>query len=330
MSQSFDSLNQQLLAALPELKQAIEDIQAGRTTEQEAYQKLNVFLLQNPHATKVFEDFAEQVQALPTELNPFNIPANPPPMVLTPEVGLPRMNPLYEAAIIERLQFDGDIPELRHGPLPEGVSPAVPVTVPTTNPVLIGLALETASTQILQEIQNLKEGYLLEADPKQHHDLTQLVQGIPEHPSYPTGQITPFLKVEGTDPLTLASLSTERKQEMSWKTLATSSGRRSALAVLATSLEDQLQEYAIVWKERDLVERTDVVAYAEWTMELVGGQRSHQQDFSYVDVAAKVLSTKLTRLLKDRQLTTAGVLEITPINTVEDRRVGWAARIVPD
>ena len=67
------------------------------------------------------------------------------------------LHPLLMGMIVELLQYDGDIPELRTGALPAGGSPAVPVKTVARNPVVIGAMLRTASDEVTLELQAATE-----------------------------------------------------------------------------------------------------------------------------------------------------------------------------
>jgi hypothetical protein len=62
------------------------------------------------------------------------------------------MNPLVLGALVERAQFDGDMPELRTGDIPIGVTPAVPVKTTARNPVAIGMMLGKASDKVQKQL----------------------------------------------------------------------------------------------------------------------------------------------------------------------------------
>ncbi|MFA6235210.1 MAG: hypothetical protein WC824_13630, partial [Bacteroidota bacterium] len=89
-----------------------------------------------------------------TELEKFSSGMQiPSTMVMgSPHGGIPRLNPLYEAQLVERAQFDGDIPELRTGPLPEDVLPAVSVETEAHSPVAIGEMLRIAALDVQEDV----------------------------------------------------------------------------------------------------------------------------------------------------------------------------------
>ena len=75
----------------------------------------------------------------------------------TNDQGTERLNPKYESYLAERLQFDGDAPELRTGALPKGQKPAVPIETSSRNPVLLGKELEEASEKIFDQFRTIGE-----------------------------------------------------------------------------------------------------------------------------------------------------------------------------
>ena len=75
------------------------------------------------------------------------------PIVMEHDNGASMLNPLVEAAITERSSIDGDVPECRTGPLPDGAFPAVPVKTTSPDPVLVGVMLQRASEQVREELK---------------------------------------------------------------------------------------------------------------------------------------------------------------------------------
>jgi hypothetical protein len=128
----------------------------------------------------------------------------------------------------------------------------------------------------------------------------------------------------------LAALTPEQRRESAWTFLSTTQGRRTALKSLAELIRMELQSkgYTMEVSTNQRPARVDhVPVYAEWTVSM-GGQESTQPGFSFVDVAAKSLARKLSAALAAAEPIADPVLEIIPINTVDVRKVGWAARVV--
>lgn len=155
-------------------------------------------------------------------------------------VGLPQVDPNWQAALIERLQFDGDVPEFRTGRLKtdKGQRAAVPVETESMNPLVVGKQLEDASDQVTAEAQRLLEDtdantrrYLaaLEGDAlkmleagivdalvpgDEETSLTRVqrsklpeVMAVPDPENYRAGQVPDLMKVEERSVVSLAQLS---------------------------------------------------------------------------------------------------------------------------
>ena len=90
---------------------------------------------------------------------------------------------MFESRLYERIQFDEDAPELRVGPLPEGVKPEYLLRMPP-NPVALGASLNTLE-QIEMEIKQLIE----------NNDTTDITKygfsNLPQPATYQPGQLRP-------------------------------------------------------------------------------------------------------------------------------------------
>jgi len=333
----------------PEILEILDRAKAGTITEEAAMEEMLAFMFANPELAKDFEALANTVTA---PLRDAPIATIEPQWFdkieeaftggvpiwedRSAEGKLARFNPLYEAAVTERLQFDGDIPELRTGPLPEGADPAVPIDTQARNPTAIGLMLEQASTEVAEEIQALLPEHLqqteqfLEAKSK-CLDLTEqhvALPPVPQPKGYEPGELPALRSVDEPSGSQLAKISQERRQELVWKALTTTQGRRSILPMLKAVVEEKLLEAGqpmVATDER--VFKGDVVAHHEWSMD-ISGPKAGQPDFSFVDVAIQAFSTSLLQQLGEPDWGHMElVLDIIPINTVNVRRVGWGARV---
>lgn len=248
-----------------------------------------------------------------------------------------RLNPLYSAALQERIQMDGDVPELRSGPLTPGVSPAVPVRTEARDPVVIGWMLGLASDQVAAEATDLEaERERLLQDPDQVA-LVKATPGalerlldrgtLPDPEGYVRGQLPVAREVTAPEVRELTQLTPEQRGQMAWKFLSTTQGRRSArhtiLRLMETKLRgDGFDVVASVDGPRP-VRAEDVVTHAEWSVTL-GGPGSTQPGFAFVDTAASVLSRRLGEAAPKQ---TPLLLEVVTVDAVDVRRVGWAARL---
>jgi len=67
------------------------------------------------------------------------------------------------------------------------------------------------------------------------------------------------------------------------------------------------------------------LASSSWSVQM-GGEQAVQPRFAYIDVAAVALAQGL---LEGYREMSPVLLEVTTVDTVDARRVGWAARLVP-
>ena len=169
-------------------------------------------------------------------------------------VGLPRLNPAYEAYLSERLQFDGDIPELRTGPMPESATPAIPVQTDATSPVALGLLLHEAA----ERMGSLPELYEL----------------------YKPGQLPPPLPI-AFDSAPLLHMTSEERENAAWKFVSTTQGRRSVCNTMQTELEG-----ALGLVPHSLDDADTVLGEYEWVLDLGGHV---QPGFDFVGTATRAI-----------------------------------------
>lgn len=146
---------EQIAETLPEVKDLVEKIRNGEMTDVEA----TLALTELVNTTGRREAVAEAAQAY---------------------LGLDRAlfagegagigehldgeHALYLAEISERVQFDGDVPELRTGPRQEGATPAVRVETDAVSPVALGLMLKKASSEIEQVEREYRQRMFAQAE----------------------------------------------------------------------------------------------------------------------------------------------------------------------
>ena len=163
-----------------------------------------------------------------------------------------QLNPIYEAYLKERLQYDGDIPELRTGPLPEGATPAIPVVTDAMNPVLIGWLL----TQAAEQIQHLLS-----------QNTTELV-GYDASPMAVDWETVSFLHMDDAT-----------RQGYAKKFLTTTQGRRTATHTIERRVNTALGY--------TLQQSDTVVAEYEWTVNL---EDNPQPNFDFLSVASRAIA----------------------------------------
>jgi hypothetical protein len=245
------------------------------------------------------------------------------------------INPLWEAALAERLSLDGDAPEFRFGPLPEGAKPAPYVFLQTLNPVVAGFMLERASQKVLGLIQEERkehkrvcERVLEETERKSiasGSDLEVSLQTarkfLPEAPlgvpGYLAGKIPDFWVVDPPEGKDLLLLSKEESQRYSYQALATTQGRVSISRVLEAELVQRLQNSGIQVSQGKPSGK--IILQKAWAS-VVYGEKDLSEDFNYIEV---VLNEFLNEILQKASSGKEYLLEVKPYNGVYTRTFGW-------
>ena len=231
---------------------------------------------------------------------------------------------LLNTLALERAQFDGDVPEHRTGPLMGNAMPAVPVSTTARSPVAIGLMLRAASQAVKDEAARLTVHWQALVQGSTGTDLA--VSDRPAEPAgYQAGKQAEIVAVGEPQADELLALSPAEQQELTWKMISTSQGRKSAAPVVADLIVQRLEKHGLICQVRDFdpSRRVRVLAQASWYYNMTGGGDT-QSRFSFVDVAAQAIAERL------RQEGVQGWLETSPIDTVDLRTVGWACRIVEE
>lgn len=379
---ALEKLTNDLSNASPEAKAIIEQLQRGEMDAVTGIQALMRLMDDHPELVTQTEGFAMTAFAPTRDLSEMVQSGDLAIMQPPDGTGLPRLNPLYEGALVERVQFDGDVPELRSGPLPSDATPAVPVDTDARNPVAVGMMLNQASEEVQEELNAARQDAVGDAlgladtlvagepyrelnrvggpdevvifnddgtvedtsrpmgslSPAEQIALQEdqrflalidkkILAAEPE--GYKTGQVPALRTVEKPSGSALAALTPEERREAAWRFLSTTQGRRTALRAItelvATGLASEGFEVA---PSNEASRTTEVPVYAEWSVNL-SGEGGIQPSFSFIDVAAKALLRKLVTGLEGLSEPIKNpVLEVIPINTVEIRSVGWAARII--
>lgn len=196
------------------------------------------------------ERTATSLMRLATALDTVTVTQPMPPLVMQHPNGSTALNPVVEAALAERVTLDGDVPEFRFGPLPEGHTPAVPVKTTSRNLVQVGLMLEQASREVAAEYQAALTQHeqaavlLLEQAEREGQNLALVRQSL--NAVMPTGikgyeaGAMPALR-EVVPPTTgeLARLSPSEERRMVWKAVSTTQGRRSLAHVIEHALAEK-------------------------------------------------------------------------------------------
>ena len=273
---------------------------------------------------------------------------NPPNMMRGP--GLARLNPLVEAALVERVQFDGDAPELRTGPLPPGVRPAVPVKTKVRDPAALGRMLQQASTRVQKEIRKLEgprvqaiedivaengtlkairdQGALVVA--REEDSLPAVLQGSAEtdHSDYRRGMVPTPVRARRPSGSALARMTPEDRRTQAFHFFSSTQGRQTAIPIIRELVATHLRSEGVTVREEEFdpaAPKQTPLACHEWAV-TISGSGATQPAFSVIDVAARALAKGLRKQLGEVSACLA--LQIAPINQMDLRTVGWAARLV--
>jgi len=333
---------EQVVGDFPELGQTLDDAKTGTISEHQALKELAEIMSGSPELEARFQKTAMDAMALLREDKAQ--PLDHDGLVIHKKRGLPRLNPLVESALIERAQFDNDIPELRTGGLPEGVAPAVSVATTSRSPVAIGQMLKQASGEVAAKVAAkeperqaaIADMALLDMvettalSVRQERDLVLDGKSAAfDAPEYRRGQLPAPVRVVRPSGSSLLALTPEERKQSAWQFLSTTQGRRSAEGGIAQIIEAKLQKEGFQVRTRpySTTSKGMVVAAHEWTVN-IDGPKTTQSSFSIIDTAAAVIARTLVQKAGHREHEV--VLEVTSINTVNIRSVGWAGRLMAD
>ncbi len=330
MSQDDNELLESRLAEIseavynnsPELRDLIDKVSSGELDEQEALSQMMKAVMQNDELNTSLQTYSNEAVG---ELKATN------PAIFQPPSGLPKLDPMFEARLFERIQFDEDAPELRRGPLPAGVKPAVPVSDASPNPVALGASLHTASEQMEQEIKALINAH----NESESTELTPWASSgfanLPQPTDYQPGTLPALINVAKPDGGALAAFTVPESQELAWKAAVTTHGRRSAAATIERIVLTHLKEIGLDVESQPLQADTEnIVKKTVWTFSILGtGGESTQSNFSPVANASAAIANELSQPFVAENgmidISTPLWFEITTVDMIEERTVGWAA-----
>lgn len=259
-------------------------------------------------------------------------------------VGAPGMHPIVAARILEQLQFDGDIPDLRTGPLKKGQRPAVPVDTEILDPVQVGMMLDTASEEVLRAI-NASYNEALEASAervaKQLTDmpvsdayalmvretvtahLTVLDEPELDPEGYRRGQVPQLRKVDPPTLKDLADLTPDDRSHYIWRSLSTTQGRRSLCKPIENHILKSLDMGQRVQRGACLGPSWDF----KWTTTLTKGYSPH---VNLAGLAAMALTCKVRKLIETLSDNMTFRFNVDAVNAVHEGRTGWVVRVWTD
>jgi hypothetical protein len=351
VNKAIEEMSDELAEQYPEVGAIIEMLKSDEIDRETAIGRLMDIVAQQGIGSDIARVAEGAFAALKAESNQIMpAPGGPlPPIVYKGgEKNLPMLNPLLEAALHERAQFDGDIPELRTGPKDPSVAPAVPVVTSARDLTVVGQQLEQASNAVQGEIDEASQDWVKERNEvaakllAENPGMTEetaittanqrswlmSVRPADGVPGYETGQLPATRDVGAPTGSALAALSPEERNASAYKALSTTQGRRSALKVIEELVQIGLKGDGYNFETREMGRAKEVPAYAEWTVN-ISGSESTQSNFSFVDMAARSLCRQITEQLRASIELADPILEVFPLNTVDVRKVGWGARVVP-
>ena len=322
----------QFAAANPGVADIIEKTHSGELDEDVAMKQLMDLVCNDPSLQASLMEQAmvtlgaseEQIQEMPA--------------IFQAPTGLPRWDPLWEARLAERLQFDDEAPELRHGALQEGATPAVPVANAGTNPVALGWSLRQASDEVVDEIQRLT-AHINSEEPALTATTTIEEMALATQPEgFKPGQLPVPREVSGPTGGEIALLSKEEQQTLAWGSFSTTHGRRSSAPTLATMIVNHLRKRGFtidVGSHGGSMKNSldNVEAKAAWVVSIAGaGPLATNESFNLMENAAASIASDLAQALSDKVregygLPSAPTVEVCTVDAYEDRQVGWAALV---
>jgi len=258
-----------------------------------------------------------------------------PPVVMTHDNGMDMLNPLMEAAIAERASLDGDVPEARSGPIPEGGYPAVPVLTDAMDPVVVGMQLEKASQEVEEEIRLQMEdhsstcGLILSRVETEATEqgigvsraLEVAKKNLPAIPTgvkgYKAGAVPALRKAQHVPATTLAALSDEQRRGYSYKALATSQGRTSLSGVIEKGSIDYLRAHSLNAVAGE--PHPDTAVTTKWTVVLWGAE-DLAEGFNPITVAIHSMCSDVMETITGHEEV---CIRVSPYHGITDRRFGW-------
>ena len=216
-------------------------------------------------------------------------------------LGQERLNPMYEANLAERLQFDGDVPELRSGALPKGNRPAVPVETQSQNPALIGAELKQASQEV-QDLLNLVD----------HNEDSTELSPMSDPQGYERGQFPTPRKAQE---LSILGMTQTEKKENAWGFISTTQGRNSACPIIENRLKELLEQKGY----RVVIDSTDNMVHS-WCVDISSGAKATYEVFDYIGSVCGVFKNKIQKTFREGDLS----IKVISVNNIAQRNVGWS------
>ena len=333
----------ELLLENPQTAELLKKLQGGEIPMEEGVLALAKAIEEEGLMPQMREAATEVEQLAPGfELSPDVLEKAKRPLFTETSTGIPQLNPLYEASLLERSAIDGDAPELRHGPLPSGGSPAVPVLTDAMDPVVVGFLLDRASSTVARQLEDAMEDHVQlisteleateqEARARGEDPTTALELKKKELPEAPTG-VPGYLAGTAPELMTVPSPTYEEmtaltptdRQKFAYKAIATTQGRTSLQRPILKQVQQALIRKGV--KDLEIGLPIPVEVKASWNMRVMGAL-DIADNFAFPQVAVGVLVRDLLKALQEQGLDPAAPyhLDVIPINLISDRTYGWEA-----
>ena len=313
MSQPTNSLiteAMEVVKSMPGSERILEDLKDGKINPLEATKKLMLMALKEG-----------KMQSLATSYNKVkkSVESEDTRIWMDHSNGKRILNPIIHASLTERAFLDGDVPEYRFGPIPEGGKPAVPVATTSLNSVVIGMQVEEASNEVGKLIQISEKSHwkALEEKTSKERSLlpTQKVSSPTGIKGYETGKLPVLRKTKHIKISELVGLNEEVKSAHVFTVLATTQGRVSGSHALKKNLEKYLRKKGFEVSKSTLPE----VAVFDWSTQCFG-KESVSPDWDPVTNAFSKMCAGLIEVCKKGVPTS---VEVVPISGIADRTFGW-------
>jgi len=329
-----------ILIAFPEGKETLRRLQNGEISMEQGVAEL-INLIRSKELLPEIERVAQEVSSLVPgyELNPDILEKASRPVSMKTSTGLSQLNPVYEASIAERAFLDGDVPELRSGPLPEGGTPAVPVKTDSLDPVTIGLLLDIASKKVQRQLERQRDEFVLiqerlihvateEARIQKLDEKTAIEIAKKNLPSVPTGipgyqagEVPLLMELEPVQLIDL-DLPLGRRQLLAYRALSTTQGRRSLVIPIWNELRNALEAGGLKIENEPSKPGRESLR-ASWIM-TVWGPEDISDNFSFAKLAASSMAMEFL-FEREKFADKILVLEVLPYNGIAERQFGWVA-----
>lgn len=238
---------------------------------------------------------------------------DPDKMIWRHQNGEEGLNPIFEAKLAERLSQDGDIPELRVGPLPEGCRPAVPVLTYSPNPIAVGVLLKKAREKIENILEDQMASYVKGCEEGKYLVRPSPPIDVPHF--YELGKTPLPMSLDPVTDLEVTSLTSMEKRQMIHSCIGTTQGRISCISPIQTLIRNKLQEKGI----KEKVIRSSNRYESQWTVQ-TWGPEDISLYFNPITLAAESMVADFIKLHPDvKELD----FNIRPINGYSDRVFGW-------